>query len=512
MIDVGGLRLTGPFHLLTELVEECYRAGRKCRRDPRMLLLECSSSASLVTYSGERNLASGRQGQAGQHNWQSAVMQLWLLLLAHLAVSGSPSCDFTTVDWDDTVNTTALLLGDDPVLLRGAFAWHEGIAEQASFLERFGSYPFLVSDDLESLSQTGSPLSAKATTFQAWFDRWPELDEASRYMFTWHGPNGCYGADSSSLQMSTAFHAFYGMPSSMIDVATDPFFVIGSSSAGIRLHQHGQTWVALLAGEKRWYVKKGTTSGSEEESDEESDQESEEESGYTVTEQRWRDEGFMACAQQAGEMVLLPSSWLHATFDSAAWTVGFGAQTGFLHQIIQKIQGQVCPGCPIAAGEFDPHIAQTSRAAAFGNATAFGNTTGLGVKSIYAALITSTLLGHDEILKLLIKQHDLREVLDQAAKLVPHVPAAPSATSQMDQSGDLLGTGLAAGHAPVVQLLLSEGLSPSRKWLTALDLTKISNWTNRQRYFRPTRCMHGSRCPSPLRLHVFVSFPFLAFP
>ena len=49
-IDVGGLRLSVPFASLTSVVGAFYKAGRECKRDPRVML-----GASSDKHSGRPN-------------------------------------------------------------------------------------------------------------------------------------------------------------------------------------------------------------------------------------------------------------------------------------------------------------------------------------------------------------------------------------------------------------------------------------------------------------------------
>lgn len=303
---------------------------------------------------------------------QWAQLTLAMLTYVHAA------CDFRSIDVSSIrsgASITELLEADEPVLLRNSFYFVEGAADRTAFLELFGHHRVVVAHNLEEQSRTGWKQAAERMSVNDWVKTWVHRN-ATRYAFTWLKPavgdEVTPGDDDVPVQdsLGTDILNRYPMPPliAMQWQNQIPFFVIGGQTAGIRMHQHSPTWVALHAGSKRWFASPGINcshcgeegycshadrrcSGGhsipdptnrpdhpppEGNGDSVSPESNggiikagiEIRKGETSPQDAFVKAGFLSCDQAAGEVILLPDRWWHATFDLGAWTVGTGSQRG----------------------------------------------------------------------------------------------------------------------------------------------------------------------------------------
>ena len=212
----------------------------------------------------------------------------------------------------DTFKDACSLVQDgEPILVKNAFHWYPSMASRPEFLRRFGNGTMVVSHDLEAQSRTGTKAKPETMKISEWVNTWDEPN-ATRYAFSWK-------TDERTKDLSSALWGRFKIPPMVRCMSLLPFFTLGGKSAGIRMHMHGPTWVALLSGRKRWYVKASNMFES-------ISQNLFSQYGSTVPEQYFQSRHFQSCDQQPSEMVVLPHSWWHATFDVEAWTMSMGAQ------------------------------------------------------------------------------------------------------------------------------------------------------------------------------------------
>ena len=96
---------------------------------------------------------------------------------------------------------------------------------------------------------------------------------------------------------------------------------VGSPLAGVPFHVHGDAWLALILGTKIWHiVEPGKLTAAVR-------------GNWQQPPARWNaggnnDDGIAICEQHAGELMYVPESWSHQTFN-AETTIGFGRQIGW---------------------------------------------------------------------------------------------------------------------------------------------------------------------------------------
>lgn len=88
------------------------------------------------------------------------------------------------------------------------------------------------------------------------------------------------------------------------------FFSFGSFTQGVNTANHGFTWIALMAGEKRWHVAPPETPMPR-------DPKCTDRSDHPTS---------FACTQFGGEIITLPTAWWHATCNYHNETIGVGGQ------------------------------------------------------------------------------------------------------------------------------------------------------------------------------------------
>jgi len=115
-----------------------------------------------------------------------------------------------------------------------------------------------VANDTRHQSVTGDAEKVLQMKLEEWVQSW-EKPTSSRYAFTWvHGSRGA--RHRTPLTLGSRILQRLGVPTIMVTqwpLLSELFFVIGGRTAGLRMHYHEPTWVALHAGRKQWYVAKG---------------------------------------------------------------------------------------------------------------------------------------------------------------------------------------------------------------------------------------------------------------
>lgn len=132
------------------------------------------------------------------------------------------------------------------------------------------------------------------TTLGDWVGGFGRYRRIPQYAFSWY-------RDAPMTAMGDAMFEHYEVPRIARWASWNLFYTVGEGAKGVRLHDHGATWAASLAGRKEWYVSPPGAMyyGLER--------------GKTHSEEKYRaTRGFRHCTQQAGDMVMLPEGWAHA--------------------------------------------------------------------------------------------------------------------------------------------------------------------------------------------------------
>ena len=95
---------------------------------------------------------------------------------------------------------------------------------------------------------------------------------------------------------------------------------MGGAQEGVRMATHGLAWIGLVAGRKLWYV--ADSSGDAPKPDNPTCRD-----GDRIEMLRWGNRvGVTHCLQQAGEVMVVPTAWWHATCNLEPFTLGLGGQ------------------------------------------------------------------------------------------------------------------------------------------------------------------------------------------
>ena len=88
---------------------------------------------------------------------------------------------------------------------------------------------------------------------------------------------------------------------------------LGGGTDGVQMAQHGFAWIGIVAGRKRWYL-----DHPDETKPTDPDCSSREEDQQSKSE--------VICTQGPGEVVIVPTTWWHATCNVEPYTLGIGGQ------------------------------------------------------------------------------------------------------------------------------------------------------------------------------------------
>jgi len=134
----------------------------------------------------------------------------------------------------------------------------------------------------------------------------------------------------------------FDVPDPLMKVFREPLFSLAGSVAtsekrGLSFHQHAESWLALITGEKEWFIrepggkppKAGRVHGS---------------TGQFGVEALSKEPGAMRCTQRPGDIIYLPTNTWHATYntkaDSAGLTLGVGGWDDSTPLISASVMGK----------------------------------------------------------------------------------------------------------------------------------------------------------------------------
>lgn len=243
--------------------------------------------------------------------------------------------------------------------------------------------------------------------------------------------------------------------------------VLGSKTKGVAMHQHFMSWLGLLAGSKRWFVFPP-----------EKDME-----GFSHRHHSRRAlrqaPGVKTCLQRAGDIVVLPGGWWHATFDEDEWTFGLGAQ------------------------QYDPEDDETTFAASIGNLSHLKK-----ARATNALLKIAAEHGHNEAVHLLVKRKaSPKEALHTACHkghltVVETLLQLRANVNHVDHAGDPplspIHAAVTAGKSPVVQFLLQRRANLNPKHQTNQE--PLLHSASRFGHIKVLRALLGARAELRARL------------
>lgn len=101
------------------------------------------------------------------------------------------------------------------------------------------------------------------------------------------------------------------VPDLLTGVYANPVLSISGSRGGLQYHNHDESWLGLLVGEKRWFLQHPAWTPS---------------SAHrrAAPEELALELGVVECLQRPGEVVYLPERWWHATYNTGDLVLGVG--------------------------------------------------------------------------------------------------------------------------------------------------------------------------------------------
>eukprot|EP00434_Breviolum_minutum_P024758 symbB.v1.2.021866.t1/scaffold1883.1/size97200/5 len=287
-------------------------------------------------------------------------------------------------------------------------------ATKSSFLDSFSNETVVLTRNVEFQSMTGTKPESFTSKIGDWVESWNKADSI-RYMFSFLHDSDHYHLQQKLLEV-------YPIPEFLQKHSVSSrFMVLGSKTKGVALHQHFLSWLGLLAGAKRWFVFPPGQSGELE------DIAHRHQSAADLA----KIPGASSCVQNAGDVVILPGGWWHATFDRADWTFGLGAQ------------------------QYNPNDDERHYAASIGNVSYLKK-----VKATNALLKQAAEYGHKEAVELLAVKAPMEDTLHTASHK-GHVPVVEALlnhkadVNRLDDLGDrAINSAVMAGHSQVVNVLV----------------------------------------------------------
>jgi len=226
---------------------------------------------------------------------------------AHLALG---HCDFDEVSAEEFAldDFAARFSLRRPVIVRNSSvnaAAREFLAQRCDVLRRYGSVTVDLGDPF-SLAKHG--VTSQRMTLGRYLESPFKLDN----------PLYFFDRDGRWTESMGGFSDLLERPPSVALSPSDPaapiIFAIGKTGSGIGLHQHQDAWNQVLLGMKRWTIYPGDPGGVPPSA------------GYNPTEPhlRWLETVYptlesdakpLECLQRPGDIVYVPSGWIHATIN-----------------------------------------------------------------------------------------------------------------------------------------------------------------------------------------------------
>ena len=204
-----------------------------------------------------------------------------------------------------------------PTIVSGALSAWKVPSNRESFLDAFGTHEILAARTHFAAHRDTSQFGTYAERVQgqrAYTQKHVLVSEfvthfASEHIVLFSDEPGMSQRETALLN---AMHAVRETPMFLSRRNDTTFFSFGSNRQGVNTANHGMTWIALIAGRKLWHVRDGSLPKPRE--------------PVCSIDPPERIPGTLACTQNAGEIIVLPTAWWHATCNLGEFTVGIGGQ------------------------------------------------------------------------------------------------------------------------------------------------------------------------------------------